>query len=106
MPFYYYLFLLILLSIIILVIRFFVLRKKNISVELYAEALKDENNGHFEAAVVTYESALNEVKKIRFHNDLKNKIIEKLKILHTSIEFTNNLRFTLSRDMTNSNRSS
>jgi hypothetical protein len=81
------------LFLIILLIRFFVLRKKNISVELYIEALRNENNGHFEAAVITYETALNEVKKIRFHSSLKNKIIQKLKLLHTVVEYNNNLHF-------------
>jgi hypothetical protein len=93
MPFYSYFFLLIVLFLIILLIRFFVLRKKNISVELYIEALRNENNGHFEAAVITYETALNEVKKIRFHSSLKNKIIQKLKLLHTVVEYNNNLHF-------------
>ncbi len=93
MPFYNYFFLLIMLSIIILLILFFVLRKKNISVELFVNALRNENNGHFEEAIITYETALNEVKKIRFHSTLKNKIIEKLKVLHTVIEYKNNLHF-------------
>jgi hypothetical protein len=93
MPLYTYLFLLIALSLIILSIRFFILRKKNISVELYIEALRNENNGHFETAVITYETALNEVNKIRFHGTLKNKIIQKIKLLHTVVEYNNNLHF-------------
>jgi hypothetical protein len=93
MPLYTYLFLLIALSLIILLIRFFILRKKNISVELYIEALRNENNGHFETAVITYETALNEVNKIRFHGTLKNKIIQKIKLLHTVVEYNNNLHF-------------
>jgi len=93
MPFNYYLFLFIGFSIIFLVVRSLVLRKKNISVELFNKALKNENSGHFEEAVVTYESALNEVKKIRFHGNLKNKIVEKLKVLHTLIEYNNGIRF-------------
>ena len=60
---------------------------KNISVKLFFEALRNENSGHFEEAVVTYETALNEVKKRRFHGCLKNKIVEKLKILHTAIDY-------------------
>jgi len=106
MPFYYYLFLITLFSFIILLIRFFVLRRKSIPSELLAEALQDENNGHFEAAVITYESVLNEIKKIRFHNDMKNKITEKLKVLHTSIEFVNSFRFTLPGGITNIDRGS
>ena len=75
--------------VIFLAIRSFVLRKKNISVELFYKALKNENSGHFEEAKVTYESALNEVKKIRFHSNLKNKIIEKLKVLHSVLNYKN-----------------
>ena len=93
MPFYDYFFLLIVLSIIILLIHIFVLHRKNIPVELFVEALRNENNGHFEQAVLTYEIALNEVNKIRFHSTLKNKIIQKLKLLHTVIEYKNNLHF-------------
>jgi len=93
MPLYTYLFLLIALSLIILLIRFLILRKKNISIELYIEALRNENNGHFETAVVTYETALNEVNKIRFHGTLKNKIIQKIKLLHTVVDYNNNVHF-------------
>ena len=49
------------------------------------EAQKNENDGHFEEAVITYESALDEVKKFRFHGNLKNKIIGKLKVLNTAM---------------------
>src|SRR5687768_13400653 len=91
MTFYYYLFLFLLLSIIFLVIRSLLLRKRNISVELFAKALSNENNGNFEEAVINYECALQEVKKIRFHRNLKNKIIAKLKVLHTFIEYQNNM---------------
>jgi hypothetical protein len=93
MSIYNYFFLLLMVSIIILFILFFVLRKKSIPVELYIEALRNENNGHFEAAVIAYETALIEVKKIRFHGTLKNKIIQKLKLLHTVVEYNNNLHF-------------
>lgn len=92
MAYYYYLFLFILLPIIFLIIRSLFLRKRNISVELFAKALSNENNGNFEEAVVNYECALQEVNKIRFHNNLKNKIIEKLKVLHIFIEYKNNMK--------------
>ena len=48
--------------------------KKNLPVRLFIEAQKNENDGHFEEAVITYESALDEVRKFRFHGSLKNKI--------------------------------
>lgn len=55
--------------------------------------LLHENSGRFEVAVINYEAALDEVKKIRFHRILKNRIIEKLKLLHAIIEYKNNLHF-------------
>jgi hypothetical protein len=70
-------------------------RKKDIPFELFVAALRNENNGCFEAAVITYETALDEVKKSRFRADnLKTKIIGRLRVLHTNIEYNNNLRFT------------
>ena len=92
MPFYYYFLLFIGLSIIIIVLLFLVPRKKNISVDLFNEALRNENNGLYEEAVANYESALHEVNKTRFHNTFRNKIIEKLKVLHTLIEYKNGVR--------------
>jgi CHASE3 domain sensor protein len=76
-------------------VRFLILKKKkkNMPVRLFSLALKNENNGRLEEAVNTYESALVEVKKIRFHNDLQKKITEKLKVLNTMIEYDRNCHF-------------
>lgn len=93
MPLYYYFLLFTVLSIIIVVVlRPLVFPKKNISIELFNEALRNENNGQYEEAVVNYESALNELKKARFHSTFRNKIIGKLKVLHTLIEYNNGVR--------------
>lgn len=74
--------------------RRFGMQNKNVPGELFAEALRNENSGHFETAIVTYERALNEARKVRFQsNDLKSKIIEKLKVLHTVIEYKNGFHF-------------
>ena len=94
MQFYYYIFLVIVLLIFVLLVRYFILKRKNVPVRLFAEALKNENSGHFEEAVITYKSALHEVEKIRFHSDLKKKITQKLKVLHTMIEYENNSHFS------------
>ena len=94
MLFYYFILLSMLLTLIIFLTRSFILRGKNIPVQLFNQAIKNENNGSFEAALITYENALNEVKKIRFHNNLKNKIIDKIKVLHTIIDYKNNFRLT------------
>jgi hypothetical protein len=92
MPFYYYIFLVIVLSIVFLIIRSLAFRRKNIPVQLFVKALHNENNGNFEEALAAYESALNEVKKIRFHSSLKHKITDKIKLLHTLIEHKNSFR--------------
>ena len=68
-------------------------KKKNLPVDLFVEGLKYENDGHFGEALINYENALAEVKKNRFHGNLENKIIEKLKILHTVIEYEKNVGF-------------
>jgi len=70
------------------------LKKKNLTVELFIEGLKYENDGHFDEAIMNYENALSEVKKNRFQSDLKNKIIQKLKVLHTISEYKKNIQFT------------
>ena len=77
----------------IAVISSFVLNKKTLPVKLFIEAQKNENDGRFEEAVITYESALDEAKKFRFHGSLKNKIIDKLKVLHTTIDYQNSFQF-------------
>jgi hypothetical protein len=73
---------------------FLFLKKKNLPVELFSEGLKYENDGHFDEAIINYENALSEVIKNRFHRDLENKIIQKLKVLHTIIEYRKNIQFT------------
>lgn len=93
MQLYYYVFGVIALLFVILLLRYFILVKKNVPVRLFAEALKNENSGQFAEALITYQSALEEVRKVRFHGYLENRIVEKLKVLNTVIEYTHNNRF-------------
>ena len=72
------------------IISSFFLKKKDLPVELFVEGLKNENDGHFDEAIINYENALSEVQKNRFHRELKNRIIQKLKVLHTIIEYRKN----------------
>ena len=65
--------------------RLFYSRKKSVTDGLYSAALKNENNGDFREALTNYEIALKEVKKTRYNKTLKNKIIEKIKVLQTVI---------------------
>ena len=76
------------------IISSFFLKKKDLPVELFVEGLKYENDGHFDEAIINYQNALSEVKKNRFHRDLKHKIIQKLRVLHTVIEYKKNFQFT------------
>ena len=93
MTIYQYLpFIMIALLIISIISSFFV-KRKDLPVELFVEGLKYENDGHFDEAIINYQNALSEVKKNRFHRDLKHKIIQKLRVLHTIIEYKKNFQF-------------
>jgi hypothetical protein len=59
------------------------------------EALKNENNGQFEKAISTYEIALNGFRKNRSGANLRKKIIAKVKVLHTVIDYKNTFQKTL-----------
>ncbi len=92
MTFYNFLIIFMLVTLLILTIRFIIWPKKSIPDKLFIEALRNENSGYFEEAVITYETALHEVEKSRFHsNSMRNMIIEKLKVLHTNIEYKNSV---------------
>jgi len=75
------------------IISSFFLKKKGLPVELFIEGLRYENNGHFNEAITNYQNALSEAKKNRFQEDLENKIIQKLKVLNTIIEYQRNFGF-------------
>lgn len=94
MAYYYYILIIILLSFLFLVVRFFLRKEKNLSDELFAEALRSENDGHFEEAVIIYQTALDESVKANSNKVLKNKIIEKIKLLHTVIEYNKSANFS------------
>ena len=83
MPLYYFVYLIILLAAFFWLVRYIIQRKTSLPIQLFIKGLRTENSGNFEEATISYENALNEVKKIRFHHSLKNKIIEKLKVLRT-----------------------
>jgi hypothetical protein len=83
-----------LFGIVIIVINFWEYRKNNVAGKLFAEALRNENSGDFETAVIKYEKALMEAKQIRFQSQLKSKITEKIKLLHSAIEYKKTFHFT------------
>ena len=93
MTFYQYLPFIMIALLITSIISSLFLKKKDLPVELFVEGLRYENDGHFDEAILNYENALNEVKKNRFHRDLENRIIQKLKVLHTISEYRKNIQF-------------
>ncbi|MBN9379870.1 MAG: hypothetical protein J0H74_03840 [Chitinophagaceae bacterium] len=82
-----------LIFLIVFLARAFVHWRSNIPIGLYVKALRDENSGHFEEAIITYEIALVQCNRIRFQRAFKNKIIGKLKLLHAIIDYKNSSRF-------------
>ena len=68
-------------------------RTSGSSMELYMEALKTENNGQLKEAVILYENAFVEAKKEKLNTSFENKIVEKLRLLHSVIAYNHN--FTL-----------
>ena len=87
MTIYLYLPFIMIALLIIFIIGSLILKRKNLPVELFVEGLKYENDGHFDEAIINYKNALSEVKKNRFHSNLKNIIIQKLKVLHAIIKY-------------------
>ena len=93
MIFFQYLPFMMIALIIASIISSLFLKKKDLPVELFVEGLRYENDGQYDEAIRNYENALNEVMKNRFQNDLENKIIQKLKVLHTVSEYKKNIQF-------------
>ena len=93
MTFYQYLPFIMIALLITSIISSLFIKKKDLPVELFVEGLRYENDGHFDEAVINYENALSEVKKNRFHRALENKIIQKLKVLHTINEYRKNIQY-------------
>lgn len=93
MPVYFFIYLIIFFGIFFLLARYFILRRKSPAIVLFMDAAKAENSGNYHEAITLYEKALSEVQKTRFHQNLKIKIIEKLKVLHTVKIYKNDQAF-------------
>jgi hypothetical protein len=93
MPVYYFIYLIILLGSSFLLVRYFILRKKSLAMLLFVDAARYENNGNYQEATNTYENALCQVKKSKFHGGLKIKIMEKLKLMQTIKTYTKDQAF-------------
>jgi len=62
-------------------------RKKYTYTAPYAEAIKKENDGCFAEALENYNSALAEVKKYKFHEKMEHQLVQKIKVLKSTIEY-------------------
>lgn len=77
----------VLLVLIILLVRWLIARRKDIPSALFSAARKKENSGNYAEALSNYETALTEIKKTRHDKRLETIIIEKIKVLHTVIQY-------------------
>ncbi|HEX2628564.1 MAG TPA: hypothetical protein VHM26_06130 [Chitinophagaceae bacterium] len=84
---YLYGLLLVLICALLFIVRWLARKRKNTPDTLLVEALRYENNGIYDKAVTSYEAALEKIKKIRSQRLLHNKILQKLKVLRTLIEY-------------------
>jgi hypothetical protein len=62
-------------------------RKKQDYTALYAEGVKNENNGFYKAALENYSTVLVEIKKQRFNDKMQEQLIDKIKVLRSAIEY-------------------
>lgn len=77
----------IVLFIALLVTLRFIYEKQSVPSISFSIALENENNGNYEVALNNYEIALTEVKKTNRNKELRIKILEKIKVLHTVINY-------------------
>ncbi len=66
--------------------------KKISHTELYKEGVRHENEGDYKLALQSFEDALSEIRKLKVDSKFGNKISERIKILHTIIEYEKNFQ--------------
>jgi flagellar biosynthesis/type III secretory pathway M-ring protein FliF/YscJ len=82
-----YIGLLIILLLVAVTVAILFRRKKYSYTALYAEGVKNENNGRFVAALQNYSTVLAEIKNYRFHQEMKEQLTDKIKVLRSAIEY-------------------
>jgi len=73
--------------IVVLLILRFIYQNRSMTSKSYAIALENENSGNYQEALNNYKIALGEVKITKRNRDLRIKILEKIKVLHTVIDY-------------------
>jgi hypothetical protein len=90
---YYSFFLVIPAALLLLLLKNALGNRDSTAVSLYKAALKEENTGRFEAAIIQYELALLEAGKKGFDKSLISLINEKLKVLRTISRYEKEMYF-------------
>lgn len=75
--------------VIIAAIMYFLSHRKNNYSQLYADAIRNENNGNYETAINNYKSVMAEILNQRTQKILKGKVAEKIKTLEAMLEYEN-----------------
>lgn len=84
----------ILIIAILLIGKTVIQKNRRPSVSLYVKALKDENSGDIDAALANYKSAYEEAAKTRFQENMKQRIIKKMKVLHSMNGYNKQFQLT------------
>ena len=84
----------IILSILLYIVRTVIKKKRQTSFSLYVKALKDENSGNLDAALANYKSAYAEATKTRFQENMKERILNKMKVLHSMKGYNKQFQLT------------
>jgi len=92
MPFIFYLLLINLPVLFGIAIVAIISYKKRNPVQLYSEGLRNENNGFYKLAVQNYECALIENRKLNISKKFDEKIVQRIKILQSTIDFERNFQ--------------
>jgi hypothetical protein len=85
---YFFLFLMLAISIWIIYMLF--VSRRDMLQELFRIGLREENNGQFESAVISYKNALKEKERSKSNRDIRMAIAQKVKVLHAVIEYNRN----------------
>jgi len=83
-----------LIIIILLIGKTIIQKNRQSSVSLYVKALKDENSGNLEGALANYKSAYEEAAKTRFQENMKERILNKMKVLHSMKGYNKQFQLT------------
>ena len=74
-------------ALLCLTVFYFFWYKQNAHTELYSEGVRNENEGRYTLALRNYEDALSEIRKLRLSKKFGLKIVQRIKVLRTIINY-------------------